>query len=198
MNELLNVDWLATLHREGLLGIQMVSTLSSCTAIVLYLADLYRYEKSIRMGWFFKKGTKTDTKQYIKKKESGGAEESLWGLQSIGHKEILIPKVALKGRTIPMEPTYEEGSSLLVFNTAILEDLVSGYYYWDNDQWVCLATADYIEANANNEADDWPSSLMTIHHVPDEVMNKILDFSHDCGKLGGLRIMVTEPLRTKT
>ena len=63
---------------------------------------------------------------------------------------ILIPRVALTGRTDTT--TIENGNvrSLLVFNTTTTGSLSEGYYYWDSLKWQRLLNSDDISGNSNN------------------------------------------------
>ena len=60
-------------------------------------------------------------------------------------KGMLVPRVALTLTTDP-SPVTSPATSLLVYNTATVNDVVTGYYYWDGTQWVRLMT---------NESNDW-------------------------------------------
>lgn len=61
------------------------------------------------------------------------------------NKGILIPRVSLTVTTNPF-PVSAPTTSLLVYNTAIVNDVIMGYYYWDGMKWVRLMT---------NESNDW-------------------------------------------
>ena len=50
-------------------------------------------------------------------------------------KGLLIPRVALVQTTNP-SPVTSPATSLLVYNTATVNDVVPAFYYWDGSQWV--------------------------------------------------------------
>lgn len=50
-------------------------------------------------------------------------------------KGLLIPRVALVQTTNP-SPVTSPATSLLVYNTATVNDVVPSFYYWDGAQWV--------------------------------------------------------------
>ncbi len=50
-------------------------------------------------------------------------------------KGLLIPRVALIQTTNP-SPVTSPATSLLVYNTATVNDVVPSFYYWDGTQWV--------------------------------------------------------------
>jgi hypothetical protein len=54
-------------------------------------------------------------------------------------KGMLIPRVTLTITTSPA-PVISPANSLLVYNTATINDVTPGYYYWDGTQWLRLAT----------------------------------------------------------
>jgi hypothetical protein len=53
------------------------------------------------------------------------------------NKGILIPRVALT-QTTSSSPITSPATSLMVYNTATVNDVTPGYYYWDGSQWVRL------------------------------------------------------------
>jgi len=53
------------------------------------------------------------------------------------NKGILIPRLALT-QTSLAAPVTAPATSLLVYNTASMNDVTPGYYYWDGTQWVRL------------------------------------------------------------
>jgi len=53
------------------------------------------------------------------------------------NKGILIPRVALTQTTLS-SPITSPATSLLVYNTATINDVTPGYYYWDGTKWVRL------------------------------------------------------------
>ena len=54
-------------------------------------------------------------------------------------KGVLVPRIALS-ITSSASPVTSPATSLLVYNTATVNDVTPGYYYWDGLQWVKLAT----------------------------------------------------------
>lgn len=52
-------------------------------------------------------------------------------------KGMLIPRVALTSTT-NTSPITSPATSLLVYNTATISDVIPGYYYWDGSKWVQL------------------------------------------------------------
>ncbi len=55
-------------------------------------------------------------------------------------KGLLIPRVALTQTTSNFPVGAGIATSLIVYNTVTVNDVVPGYYYWDGTQWVRLAT----------------------------------------------------------
>ncbi|MCX7696864.1 MAG: hypothetical protein N2Z72_04115 [Bacteroidales bacterium] len=55
-------------------------------------------------------------------------------------KGVLIPRVSLNSTTSP-SPISSPATSLLVFNTAMVNDVQPGYYYWDGNKWVLLISS---------------------------------------------------------
>jgi hypothetical protein len=53
------------------------------------------------------------------------------------NKGILIPRVALT-QTTSSSPITSPATSLMVYNTATVNDVTPGYYYWDGTKWVRL------------------------------------------------------------
>ncbi len=64
-------------------------------------------------------------------------------------KGILIPRIALTGITDVTTVTTGNVNSLLVFNTTDNEFIKTGYYYWLNDQWIRLVSADQVSSFKN-------------------------------------------------
>lgn len=57
------------------------------------------------------------------------------GLPANNQKGILIPRVELIQKSIDT-PIVAPTTSLLIYNTANINDVYPGYYYWDSVQWV--------------------------------------------------------------
>jgi len=55
------------------------------------------------------------------------------------NKGLLIPRVALT-QTTSSSPIVSPATSLLVYNTATINDVTPGYYYWDGTKWVRLGS----------------------------------------------------------
>ena len=55
------------------------------------------------------------------------------------NRGFLMPRVALTSTTDITTITGTEATSLLVYNTATVSDVVPGFYYWDGSKWVTLA-----------------------------------------------------------
>jgi len=53
-------------------------------------------------------------------------------------KGLLIPRLALTITTLPA-PVTAPATSLLVYNTATINDVSPGFYYWDGAAWARLA-----------------------------------------------------------
>lgn len=71
---------------------------------------------------------------------SGNTPDASAGLDiDFSNKGLLIPRVKLTGtedvKTVPLRSI-----SLLVFNTDPVNDVTTGYYYWDGTKWIPLAT----------------------------------------------------------
>jgi len=73
-------------------------------------------------------------------------------------KGLLIPRVALTQTTSP-SPITNPAVSLLVYNTASVNDVTPGFYYWDGSQWIKLTTGAgalpswYLNGNVANPSD---------------------------------------------
>ena len=73
-------------------------------------------------------------------------------------KGLLIPRVALTQTTSP-SPITNPAVSLLVYNTASVNDVTPGYYYWDGSRWIKLTTnaealpSWYLSGNAADTSD---------------------------------------------
>lgn len=65
------------------------------------------------------------------------------------NKGVLIPRIALTGSTDESTITNGNILSLLVFNTATVNDIIPGYYYWDGEKWQRLININdaILEAN---------------------------------------------------
>src|SRR5690554_2828950 len=61
---------------------------------------------------------------------------------------LLVPRIALT-QTSVAAPVVSPASSLLVFNTATVNDVVPGFYYWSGSEnkWIAMAGS---EVTANN------------------------------------------------
>jgi hypothetical protein len=62
------------------------------------------------------------------------------------NKGVLIPRVALTLST-SSAPITAPATSLLVYNTATINDVSPGYYYWNGSSWMRFFTG--------NQSDDW-------------------------------------------
>ncbi len=65
---------------------------------------------------------------------------------SASNRGLLIPRVALS-QTSLATPITTPATSLLVYNTANINDVSPGYYYWNGSQWVRFFTG--------SQSDDW-------------------------------------------
>jgi trimeric autotransporter adhesin len=65
---------------------------------------------------------------------------------SATNRGLLIPRVALS-QTSLATPITTPATSLLVYNTASINDVSPGYYYWNGSQWVRFFTG--------SQSDDW-------------------------------------------
>jgi len=66
-------------------------------------------------------------------------------------KGLLIPRVALT-QTTSSSPITSPATSLLVYNTATVNDVTPGYYYWNGSQWVKIGLANHTHATLSNGA----------------------------------------------
>lgn len=55
-------------------------------------------------------------------------------------KGVLFPRVALQGKNDTITITNGNQQGLLVFNTAAVNDVTPGFYYWNNVEWVQFST----------------------------------------------------------
>jgi parallel beta-helix repeat protein len=65
------------------------------------------------------------------------------------NKGLLVPRVALT-QTSLATPITTPATSLLVYNTATVNDVTPGYYYWDGTQWKSISSG-----GAGTQDDDW-------------------------------------------
>jgi len=65
------------------------------------------------------------------------------------NKGILIPRIALT-QTTSASPVTSPAQSLLVYNTATINDVTPGYYYWDGSKWVRLLSEKAWLLSGNN------------------------------------------------
>jgi hypothetical protein len=76
---------------------------------------------------------------------------------SFTNKGVLIPRVALT-QTTSSSPITSPATSLMVYNTATVNDVTPGYYYWDGSRWVRIAgngtcnTANYVLKSNGTDA----------------------------------------------
>ncbi len=88
-------------------------------------------------------------------------------------KGLLIPRMALT-QTTNTAPVTSPATSLLVFNTATVNDVTPGFYYWDGAKWERLATGtggggpsgDAWELLGNASTIDGTHFLGTTDNVP--------------------------------
>ncbi|GAL77883.1 hypothetical protein JCM19274_5596 [Algibacter lectus] len=73
------------------------------------------------------------------------------------NKGILIPRIALSATT-DVTTITSPATSLLIYNTATVSDVLPGYYYWDGVQWTKLLTNNAIDTKwdtlGNSGTDD--------------------------------------------
>ncbi len=62
------------------------------------------------------------------------------------NKGVLIPRVALTGTTDNTTVTTGNVTSLLVYNTATVADVIAGYYYWNGTKWSKLLVKEDLPA----------------------------------------------------
>lgn len=67
-------------------------------------------------------------------------------------KGILLPRVALTGTTDLTTISNGNVTSLLIYNTNVVNDVVQGYYYWDGSIWRMLG--EDSDSNPVNEIQD--------------------------------------------
>jgi len=76
---------------------------------------------------------------------------------SFTNKGLLIPRVALT-QTTSASPITSPATSLMVYNTATVNDVTPGYYYWNGSRWVRIAgngtcnTANYVLKSNGTDA----------------------------------------------
>lgn len=58
---------------------------------------------------------------------------------------LLIPRLSLTKTTVAT-PVVEPAQSLMVYNVATTNDVVPGYYFWNNDRWERFVVQEDIEA----------------------------------------------------
>lgn len=61
---------------------------------------------------------------------------------------VLIPNVELNNTIDDLHPINKPAESLLVFNTAAVNDVTPGYYYWYKGKWNRMALAGESSGNA--------------------------------------------------
>ncbi|MCC5923627.1 MAG: hypothetical protein JJT77_07560, partial [Crocinitomicaceae bacterium] len=72
------------------------------------------------------------------------------------NKGLLVPRVTLTNTTSSAPLSAGLPNSILVFNTATVNDVVPGYYYWDGSAWLKLISSaddDYFWNLEGNEVD---------------------------------------------
>ena len=62
------------------------------------------------------------------------------------NKGLLIPNIALTGST-DISTIPSPATSLLVYNTSTISDVVPGYYYFDGTSWKALVSASTTDGN---------------------------------------------------
>jgi hypothetical protein len=62
---------------------------------------------------------------------------------------LLAPRVALTGSTDATTITNGNVTSLLVYNTATIADVIPGYYYWNGTAWTALENTDNQDLSYN-------------------------------------------------
>ncbi|MFB0924793.1 MAG: hypothetical protein QMB65_05875, partial [Vicingaceae bacterium] len=69
-------------------------------------------------------------------------------------KGLLIPRVPLTSTADATTITNGNVTSLLIYNTAAIADVVPGYYYWNGSVWKTLGgSTDYYEVDATTNVD---------------------------------------------
>jgi hypothetical protein len=61
------------------------------------------------------------------------------------NKGLLIPRIELTATNSSMPITGTPAISLLIYNTANVNDVTPGYYYWNGTQWVSIGAANVNE-----------------------------------------------------
>lgn len=90
--------------------------------------------------WVFGVGADSVSGQNVAINTTGTAGHSSAGLDvSFTNKGLLIPRVSLVQTTLAT-PVTSPATSLMVYNTATINDVVPGYYYWGGSQWIPFAT----------------------------------------------------------
>src|SRR3990172_7642751 len=85
-------------------------------------------------------GTMNCFSQNVGINPTGAAPNSSAGLDvDFTNKGLLIPRVALTITTSNAPIGAGVTTSLLVFNTATVNDVTPGYYYWDGAKWMQLS-----------------------------------------------------------
>ena len=87
---------------------------------------------------------------------TGAAPNSSAGLDvDFTSKGVLIPRLALT-QTSSASPVTSPATSLFVYNTATVNDVTPGFYYWDGSKWVRLINF------GNTSGADWSLSGNTL------------------------------------
>ena len=84
----------------------------------------------------------TCSAQNVSINTTGAAPNASAGLDiDFTNKGLLIPRVALTITTSNAPIGAGIATSLMVYNTATVNDVIPGYYYWDGTKWVRLSVA---------------------------------------------------------
>ncbi|MFH2141885.1 MAG: tail fiber domain-containing protein [Bacteroidota bacterium] len=118
------------------------------TKKLLFVKCLRKYNKIISLGIalitmfflpFLWNGAGVDA-QNIGINATGALPNASAGLDvDFANKGLLIPRVALT-QTTSVAPVTSPLTSLLVYNTATVNDVTPGYYYWNGSAWIRFAT----------------------------------------------------------
>src|ERR1051326_7264421 len=89
------------------------------------------------------------TAQNVGINSTGAAPNASAGLDvSFSNMGVLIPRVALT-QTTSSSPVTSPATSLVIYNTATINDVTPGFYYWDGTKWVRLINT------GNNAGTEW-------------------------------------------
>ncbi|MBP7174287.1 MAG: hypothetical protein KBA33_09525 [Cloacibacterium sp.] len=88
---------------------------------------------------------------------------------SSNNQGVLIPRISLTSTTVA-SPVTSPATSLMVYNTATINNVTPGYYYWDGTQWVRFQMA-VAGAGGNTILNGTSAPVTTTGNVGDFYIN---------------------------